>query len=59
LKPYAQDAGILALVGDSWMMVGSLLVASFASNLSVRSQIFALLVGGYMLPYAIYQYPKA
>lgn len=59
LKPYAQDAGVLALVGDSWMMVGSLVGASIASKLPVNGQIFALLVGGYMLPYAIYQRPRA
>jgi len=55
LKPYGKDAGALALIGDSWMMVGSLLGASLASKLPVNGQIFALLVGGYMLPYAIYQ----
>ena len=59
LKLYSKDAGVAALIGDSWMMVGSLLGASLASKLPVNAQIFALLVGGYMLPYAIYQRPRA
>ena len=58
LKVYANDAGFVAVIGDSWMMVGSLLGASLASKLSTNAQMFALLVGCYMLPYAIYQYPK-
>jgi hypothetical protein len=57
LKIYGKDAGFAAVIGDSWMMVGSLLGASLASKLPVNAQIFTLLVGGYMLPYAIYQHP--
>ena len=55
LKPYGEDAGIAAVFGDSWMMVGSLGAAHLISKLPVQAQIFAVFVSGYMLPYAIYQ----
>jgi hypothetical protein len=57
LKPYGSDAGVLALIGDSWMMIGSLLFAKAVSYLPFEGQIFTLAVSGYMLPYAIYQKP--
>lgn len=55
LKPYAKDAGFAAVVGDSWMMIGSLGAAYLVSQLPVSAQIFSVCVSGYMLPYAIYQ----
>jgi hypothetical protein len=55
LRPYGNDAGILALIGDSWMMLGSLLFALLVSKLSIKGQIFTVLVSGYMLPYAIFE----
>lgn len=57
LKPYGIDAGALAIIGDSWMMVGSILAAKAVSYLPFEGQIFTLAVSGYMLPYAIYQKP--
>jgi hypothetical protein len=58
LKPYGDDAGIAAIVGDSWMMVGSLLFAHLVSKMPVNGQLFLLFVSTYMLPYAIHQKPS-
>jgi len=58
LKPYGDDAGFAAILGDSWMMVGSLLFAHLSSKMPVNGQIFLILVSLYMLPYAIHQKPS-
>uniref|UniRef100_A0A6C0I5G5 Uncharacterized protein n=1 Tax=viral metagenome TaxID=1070528 RepID=A0A6C0I5G5_9ZZZZ len=58
LKPYAEDAGFAAVIGDSWMMIGSLLFAKLASKLPVNGQMVLALFSLYMLPYAIHQKPS-
>jgi hypothetical protein len=55
LQSYGIDAGVLALIGDSWMMISSLLGALAVSQLSKSGQVFSILVSLYMLPYAIAQ----
>ena len=58
LKPYGADAGIAAVIGDSWMMVGSLLGAHAVSMLPLKGQIFSMFVSLHILPYAVYQEPS-
>lgn len=58
LKPYGEDAGIAAIIGDSWMMIGTLLFAKLASKIPVNGQMVVILASLYMLPYAIYQKPS-
>jgi hypothetical protein len=58
LKPYADDAGIAALVGDSWMMISTLLFAYMSKNLPQYGQYFSILVSLYIIPYAIFQKPS-
>lgn len=54
LKHYGVEVGGAAVLGDSWMMVGSALFAWLASRQSVHVQWMLLAVGLYMLPYAIF-----
>jgi hypothetical protein len=58
LKEYAKDVKILGIVGDSWMIIGSLLATNLVSNVPYRVQTLLLLFSAYMLPYAIYQKPS-
>ena len=58
LKPYAEDAGIAALIGDSWMMVSTLVFAYMMKNLPQTGQYFSILVSLYIIPYAIFQKPS-
>ena len=59
LQSYGSDAGVLALIGDSWMMIGSLLGALAVSQLPKNGQVFSILVSLYILPYAIAQKSSA
>ena len=58
LKPYAEDAGVAALVGDSWMMISTLLFSYMMKNLPLYGQYFSILVSLYIIPYAIFQKPS-
>jgi len=58
LKPYSRDAGFAAVLGDSWMMIGSLLFASVAAKFPMMGQVGLLLFSTYMLPYAVQQKPS-
>jgi hypothetical protein len=55
LKPYSRQAGFLAVLGDSWMMIGGLLFAKALQGTSTAVQIFTLFLSVYMLPYAVFQ----
>lgn len=57
LKPYARDAGGWAIPGDSWMMIGSAVLASYFKTLSPDVQAFVIAAAVYILPYAIYDRP--
>jgi hypothetical protein len=58
LKPYSRQAGFLAVIGDSWMMIGGLLFAKALEMTSSTTQLFSLFVSLYMIPYAIFQVKK-
>lgn len=58
LKPYSRDAGFAAVLGDSWMMIGSLLFASVAARFPVLGQVGLVLFSTYMIPYAVQQKPS-
>lgn len=57
LKPYAKEAGAWAIPGDSWMMIGSAVLASYFKTLSPDVQAFIVAAAVYILPYAIYDRP--
>jgi hypothetical protein len=58
LKPYSREAGIWAIVGDSWMMIGSMIFATLTSRVPVLGQVGLLLFSTYMIPYAVQQKPS-
>jgi len=55
LKPYSRQAGFLAVLGDSWMMIGGLLFAKALQTMPSSIQLFSLFFSVYMIPYAIFQ----
>lgn len=56
LKPYAANAGAWAIPGDSWMMIGSAVLASVFKTLPPDVQTFIIAAAVYILPYAIYDH---
>lgn len=53
-KDYAESAGITAILGDSTIMIGSVLFASILANFSVNTNIIILSLFLYFIPYTIY-----
>lgn len=53
-KEYAKSAGIGAILGDSSIMILSVLLGSFLANFSVNTNFIVLLLFVYFIPYTIY-----
>ena len=53
-KEYAKSAGITAILGDSSIMIGSVLIASLLANLSANANFILLLFFLYCIPYTIF-----
>ena len=57
MKTYAADVGGMAILGDSYLISASALLASYLKSLPQHVIWFVLVVSAYMLPYAIYERP--
>lgn len=57
MKSYAGDVGGMAILGDTYMISASALLASYLKTLPQHLIWFVLAVSAYMLPYAIYERP--
>ena len=53
-KDYAKEVGGGAIIGDSFMVVMIVLLASFISKLSYNANIIILIVTCYFFPYLVY-----
>ena len=53
-KPYAKDHGIYAIIGDSLMIIMSIILASLLSNLSTNSNIVIMIFNVYILVYVLH-----
>ena len=53
-KDYAKEVGVGAIIGDSFMVVMIVLLASFISKLSYNANIIILIVTCYFFPYLVY-----
>lgn len=53
-KDYGQEVGAKAIVADSLMMISSILIASYLKDQSLNANLIILIVGVYLVPYAIY-----
>jgi hypothetical protein len=52
-KEYANEVGINAILGDSFMMVISCLLSSYFATYSINTNIIILIVSLYFIPYMI------
>ena len=57
MKSYAGDVGGMAILGDSYMIGASALLASYLKTLPQHLIVFVLAVSAYVVPYAIYERP--
>lgn len=53
-KLYANEVGVGAILGDSFMMIIACLFSSYLSTLSLNTNIIILILTTYLLPYMIY-----
>ena len=53
-KKYASEVGINAILGDSFMIIISVLLASFYAGLSFNTNIILLTILTYLIPYFIF-----
>jgi len=53
-KLYANEVGIGAILGDSFMMIIACLFSSYFATLSLNTNIIILILSIYLLPYMIY-----
>lgn len=55
-KEYAKSAGITAILGDSSIMIGSVLLASLLAHLSLNANFIIMLFFLYCIPYTIFMH---
>ena len=53
-KKYASEVGVNAILGDSFMIIISVLLASFYAGLSINTNIILLTFLTYLVPYFIF-----
>lgn len=52
-KDYAKEVSYKAIFGDSFMMILSVLVASYLASFNINTNIIVLIVSVYLIPYVI------
>lgn len=57
-KDYAKESGLQILFADAIMMLSTVVLASYLATWSINSNIIALIVAVYVLPYLLYSLPK-
>jgi len=55
-KDYAAAYGGWAIVADSVLIVGSILLASYLAGLEIGTNLFILVIAVYLIPYFIYSF---
>ena len=55
-KDYAAELGGMAIVGDSVLIIGTVLLASFLAGLDLGTNIFILICAVYLVPYFVYSF---
>ena len=55
-KDYAEEMSYYAIIGDSIMIIASVLIASYLANLDVNTNIIILIVSLYLLQFILYNY---
>lgn len=55
-KDYAGELGGMAIVGDSVLIIGTILLASFLAGLDLGTNLFILTWAVYLIPYFIYSF---
>jgi len=53
-KNYGTEVGGGAIVGDSLMMISSILIATYLKNTTLNTNIITLIAAVYLVPYLIY-----
>ena len=53
-KDYGEEVGAKAIVADSFMMILAILIASYMKDQSLNANLITLIVGAYLVPYALY-----
>lgn len=57
-KDYAKESGLQILFADAIMVLSTVIIASYLATWSTNSNIIALIVVVYVLPYLLYSLPK-
>lgn len=55
-KDYAGELGGMAIVGDSVLIIGTILLASFLAGLDIGTNLFILICVVYLIPYFVYSF---
>jgi hypothetical protein len=55
-KDYAAELGGMAIVGDSVLIIGTVLLASYLAGLEMEWNLFILVVAVYLVPYFVYSF---
>lgn len=55
-KDYAKELKGFAIFGDSLIMIGTILLASFLAGLDIGTNLFILLWAVYLIPYFVYSF---
>jgi hypothetical protein len=53
-KDYAAELGGMAIVGDSVLIIGTILLASLLAGLNMEWNLFILVIAVYLIPYFVY-----
>ena len=55
-KDYADEMSYYAIIGDSIMIIASVLIASYLANLDANTNIIILIASLYLLQFILYNY---
>lgn len=55
-KDYAGELGGMAIVGDSVLIIGTILLASILAGLDMGNNLFILICAVYLVPYFVYSF---
>lgn len=55
-KNYAKELKGFAIFGDSLIIIGTILIASYLANQSINTNLILLIIGLYILPYLLYSF---
>jgi len=53
-KDYAKELGVWILLGDSLMIIGTIILYTFFQKMSIEANIISLIVSLYFVPYLLY-----